>query len=297
MKFNFLFKEDGGEKLIHKKEKALRAREEELRRNLKELGEDVAAITASAPSEPTTSVPSVEPVPETASPQRKKKGKVDKHLRVKLWNSKGLRSKENAEPVRKEEKTEEAGVNHVGKNSSPSRATLPDDISHLFTPHTAGVSKSGARAHVRAGQKTAGAVQHLELINGKRFISIGSSPDSLRRTSANNSAPAADDSAVNKRVLPSPGLQSPRHSPKRAKLLSAPRLSAPSGFGLYSSEQFTNFVSYAYHGLLHVFRYLTVQELMAAAGVCKLWRDLALHHSHVISSPLNNNNKHYYVIQ
>jgi hypothetical protein len=33
--------------------------------------------------------------------------------------------------------------------------------------------------------------------------------------------------------------------------------------------------------LLHVFRYLTVQELMAAAGVCKLWRDLALHHSHV----------------
>lgn len=53
------------------------------------------------------------------------------------------------------------------------------------------------------------------------------------------------------------------------------------GFGFFLTEHFNNFVSYAYHGLLHVFRYLTVQELMAAAGVCKLWRDLALHHSHV----------------
>ena len=49
----------------------------------------------------------------------------------------------------------------------------------------------------------------------------------------------------------------------------------------FPTDQFVSFVSHAYHGLLHVFRYLTVQELMAAAGVCKLWRELALHHSHV----------------
>lgn len=65
-----------------------------------------------------------------------------------------------------------------------------------------------------------------------------------------------------------------------------PFKSKEDGFGLFLTEQFNNFVSYAYHGLLHVFRYLTVQELMAAAGVCKLWRDLALHHSHVRSSHL-----------
>ena len=51
----------------------------------------------------------------------------------------------------------------------------------------------------------------------------------------------------------------------------------------FPKDHMMNFVNDAYHGLLHVFRYLTVQELMAAAGVCKLWRDLALHHSHVHS--------------
>ena len=55
----------------------------------------------------------------------------------------------------------------------------------------------------------------------------------------------------------------------------------PSGFSFFAADQFVNFMSNAYQGLLQVFRYLTVQELMAAAGVCRLWRDLALHHSHV----------------
>lgn len=48
------FQDESGhahEKLIVRKEKALKAREEELKRNLQELGQDVAAITANAPSE------------------------------------------------------------------------------------------------------------------------------------------------------------------------------------------------------------------------------------------------------
>ena len=50
------FQDESGqahEKLIVRKEKALKAREEELKRNLQELGQDVAAITANAPSEAT----------------------------------------------------------------------------------------------------------------------------------------------------------------------------------------------------------------------------------------------------
>lgn len=185
---------------------------------------------------------------------------------------------------------------------SPSRK-VPEDISHLFTPHSvvgAG-SKGGSRSTVR-GQKAAssasctvtptvavssGAGQQLELINGKRFISIGSSPESVRHSPANH---LSEDAAAvgGKRALSSPG-HAPKPSPKRMKLGLATPLSGPpqrakgDGLGLFLAEHFNNFVSYAYHGLLHVFRYLTVQELMAAAGVCKLWRDLALHHSHVIS--------------
>ena len=48
------FQEEGGhaqEKSIVKKERQLKIREEELKRNLQELGQDVAAITANAPSE------------------------------------------------------------------------------------------------------------------------------------------------------------------------------------------------------------------------------------------------------
>ena len=62
----------------------------------------------------------------------------------------------------------------------------------------------------------------------------------------------------------------------------APHAPAPTAAGQsnFPTDQFVNFVSHAFQGLLHVFRYLTVQELMAAAGVCKLWRELALHHTH-----------------
>lgn len=299
----------GGEKLISKKEKALKAREEELRRNLQELGEDVAAITGHTPAKEaevpapvvaantTTAVPV--PAPESVSPQQRKKrgGKVEKQLKIKLWG-KGLRSKENAEPTRKEDTTEGeddmgAAVALSGK-VSPSRK-LPDDISHLFTPHSVVGSKGVTRSTTR-GQKatpssaagnvavSAGAGQQLELINGKRFISIGSSPESVRHSPANH----LTEDVYGKRGLSSPG-QAPKQSPKRMKLgmtpmqstaVQYPFKSKEEGFGFFLTEHFNNFVSYAYHGLLHVFRYLTVQELMAAAGVCKLWRDLALHHSH-----------------
>lgn len=211
-----------------------------------------------------------------------------------------MRSKENAEPVRKEDTTEgeedTASTGAISGMISPSRK-LPDDISHLFTPHSVAGSKGGTRSTAR-GQKSAisstptvavssGGGQQLELINGKRFISIGSSPESAKHSPANH---LADDiSTSGKRALSSPALAM-KQSPKRMKLGSTPShlSSVPhpfkvkgEGFGLFLSEYFNNFVSYAYHGLLHVFRYLTVQELMAAAGVCKLWRDLALHHSHV----------------
>lgn len=210
------------------------------------------------------------PAGDTSSPQRKKKGKPEKQLKIKLWG-KGLRSKENAEPIRKEEASEAESGNHVEK-SSPSRA-LPDDISHLFTPH-AGAPRSGAPRSIGRTQKSS-SIQNLELINGKRFVSVCTSPESADRSPGG----AADEHmSAGKRGFPSPALTSSRTSPKRLKLsMSAPGRSS----GLFSSDQFNNFVSHAYHGLLHVFRYLTVQELMAAAGVCKLWRDLAFHHSHV----------------
>lgn len=295
--------------MISKKEKALKAREEELRRNLQELGEDVAAITGHTPVavEPEIPVPVPVPTPaassatvaESVSPQQRKKrgGKVEKQLKIKLWG-KGLRSKENAEPTRKEDTTEgeeDAGVTlpALPGKTSPSRK-VPEDISHLFTPHSAVGAKGGTRSATR-GQKatssaaapvSAGAGQQLELINGKRFISIGSSPESVRHSPANH----VTDDVYGKRALASPGL-APKQSPKRMKLGATPLLPATGavypfrakeeGFGFFLTEHFNNFVSYAYHGLLHVFRYLTVQELMAAAGVCKLWRDLALHHSHV----------------
>lgn len=262
---------------------------------MQELGEDVAAITAAKDAESPTSVTT--PTNESTSPQQRKKrgAKVEKQLKIKLWG-KGLRSKENAEPMRKEDTTE--GEEDVGMSTtltdkmSPTRK-VPEDISHLFTPHSVAGSR-GTRLSSR-GSKTpstpsvattvgvsSSASQHLELINGKRFISVGSSPESVRQSPANH---FADDVGVGgKRALSSPGS---KQSPKRAKvgLTSTPFSyqfrNKAEGFGLFASEQFNNFVSHAYHGLLHVFRYLTVQELMVAAGVCKLWRDLALHHSHV----------------
>lgn len=298
-----LRQEDGGaEKQITKKEKALKAREDELRRNLQELGEDVAAITGNVPAQ--EGQPAGAPA-ESGSPlQKKKRGaKVEKQLKIKLWG-KGLRSKENAEPVRRGDGTEgeedvgaATAASSVGGKASPARA-LPDDISHLFTPLPAGAVTRGSNKALSHGQKpittsgaettdSSNAAQHLVLINGKRFISVGAGAESTRQPHPH------EDSAMatNKRALSSPGINSHRQSPKRMKLSGAtpaasaaqfsPRVKA-GAFSFFSSEQFNNFVSHAYHGLLHVFRYLTVQELMAAAGVCKLWRDLALHHSHVI---------------
>lgn len=282
----------GGEKLITKKEKALKAREDELRRNLQELGEDVAAITGQDGEAATGSVPVGAGVSDiNASPQIKKKkgGKVEKQLKIKLWG-KGLKSKENAEPMRKEDTTEgeedgEPTMSTIGGKASPPHA-VPDDISHLFTPHVGGTkSKPLPRGQKGAGTGTdsSGAAQHLVLINGKRFVSVGPNAEAARHPSGNNS----QEELSSKRQLGSPSSNSLR-SPKRTKL----SLGSPSqhssrikqgAFALFSADQFNNFVSYAYHGLLHVFRYLTVQELMAAAGVCKLWRDLALHHSHVNS--------------
>jgi len=58
----------------------------------------------------------------------------------------------------------------------------------------------------------------------------------------------------------------------------------PSGFSFFAVDQLVNFMSNAYQGLLQVFRDLTVQELMAAAGVCRLWRDL-------VSSPFTRKSR------
>lgn len=287
-------KEEGGqqEKLIVKKEKALKAREEELRRNLQkleELGEDVAAITGTGTTPQSEAEVSEAQPTADVSPARKKKGKAEKPLKIKLFGQ-GLRSKENAEPAKSSDLQPEPPnqFTTTTDKSSPIRsiAAVPDDISHLFTASKSGGTRSGARNH------KVSSIQNLELINGKRFVSVCTSPESsgLHRSPSHNSSDA-EHLPVNKRSFPSPALLSPRASPKRLKpslLPPAARLAAaaasssgpPTGFGFFSSDHFNNFVSHAYHGLLRVFRYLTVQELMAAAGVCKLWRDLALHHSH-----------------
>lgn len=300
-----IFQEEAaaGEKQTNtKKDKALKAREEELRRNLQELGEDVAAITShtTTPTPPVDPVASVETTAEESSPQQRKKrgAKVEKQLKIKLWG-KGLRSKENAEPSQRKDKEdttegEDDAASTIALNNKvstplpPPPRTVPDDIAHLFAPCTATtVTAITATRPTGRGNKSSKAVfgseaaaQHLEVINGKRFISIGPGQE------AGDDLPAAS----NKRALPSPGLSSPRPNAKKIKLsmlpIAAPHpahdLSRVEGYGSFLSDQLNNFISNAYHGLLHVFRYLTVQELMVAAGVCKLWRDLALHHSHVI---------------
>ncbi len=189
----------GGDKNITKKERALRAREEELRRNLQELGEDVAAITGQAPAEAVASADRGEQ-PESTSPSRRKKGKADKQIKVKLWGSKGLKSKENAEPFRKEEEEEVIEEKKV----SPTRA-LPEDIQHLFSPHVQG--KSAVRSSGRGLGRNA--PQGLETVNGKRFVSIGNA-ESVR-----SPAPAVESSDASypqpvKRPLQSPDQPSPR---------------------------------------------------------------------------------------
>ncbi|XP_076638788.1 uncharacterized protein LOC143350607 isoform X1 [Colletes latitarsis] len=44
-------------------------------------------------------------------------------------------------------------------------------------------------------------------------------------------------------------------------------------------QHFMNSVCAGYHALLRIFQYLKVQELLRAARVCKMWRDLAAHPS------------------
>jgi len=258
-----------------KKDKALKAREEELRRNLQELGEDVAAIKAS--NSPVTegtasSIATAEPQEEESSPQQRKKrgAKVEKQLKIKLWG-KGLRSKENAEPSLKKEKEDTTeGEDDVGSTIavinkvSPVR-TVPEDISHLFTPCSAPTTVTvAAQRSTTRGQKSTShnaavafgteAAQHLEVINGKRFISIGPGQES-------------GDSASNKRPPSSPRLGSPRSNAKKIKLAISPSHTSNDlpirgrleGYGSFLSSQLNNFVSNAYHGLLHVFRFLTVK--------------------------------------
>lgn len=154
-----IFQDEGttGEKQITKKEKALKAREEELRRNLQELGEDVAAITGHSPGHEAgaSAGGSVNATPESCSPlnKRKRGNKVEKQLKIKLWG-KGLKSKENAEPLKKEDTTEgEEDPEIVASNTSDKISSIqnvPDDISHLFTPHAGSSSRNKAtnRFHV-----------------------------------------------------------------------------------------------------------------------------------------------------
>lgn len=200
---------------------------------------------------------------------------MEKQLKIKLWG-KGLRSKENAEPAQRDEEAddEQAQTEQPARKPSPARK-VPDDISHLFTPKDS-TTRATRASKAAAVQPGSGSNQQLELINGKRFVSVGPAPE------AKSPVQSAEEHSA-KRPLSSPG---PKQSPKRLKvgtptLPAAPARQTETGFGTFSSDQFNNFVSYAYHGLLQVFRYLTVQELMAAAGVCRLWRDLAMHHSHV----------------
>ncbi|XP_077281675.1 uncharacterized protein LOC143908158 isoform X2 [Temnothorax americanus] len=48
---------------------------------------------------------------------------------------------------------------------------------------------------------------------------------------------------------------------------------------LEQQQNFMNSVCADYHALLRIFQYLKVQELLRAARVCKMWRDLAAHPS------------------
>ncbi|XP_011881768.1 PREDICTED: uncharacterized protein LOC105569705 isoform X2 [Vollenhovia emeryi] len=48
---------------------------------------------------------------------------------------------------------------------------------------------------------------------------------------------------------------------------------------LDQQQTFMNSVCAGYHALLRIFQYLKVQELLRAARVCKMWRDLAAHPS------------------
>ena len=45
------------------------------------------------------------------------------------------------------------------------------------------------------------------------------------------------------------------------------------------ADHFTPNLCGAYSAMLHVFRMLTPHERFVAAGVCRMWRDLAYHNS------------------
>ena len=53
---------------------------------------------------------------------------------------------------------------------------------------------------------------------------------------------------------------------------------ARAGAGSWGNN-FTNNLSGGYHAMMQVFRYLSVKERLQASSVCKLWRDIALHHT------------------
>ena len=57
--------------------------------------------------------------------------------------------------------------------------------------------------------------------------------------------------------------------------ISVKQESANRGWG----EQFNQNLSYGYSALLEVFKYLSLKERSTAAKVCRLWRDVSLHHS------------------
>ena len=239
-----------GEKLINKKEKALKAREEELRRNLQELGEDVAAITGQTASNGNQSAAdSTSPTSNnsivnnnSSNNNKKKKGSrsSEKQLKIKLWPGKGLKSKENAEPLAvKEDNDADANADDddfeeqqqdqqqpkvamIKRQQRLPIKKLPDDISHLFTPHVpaAAVVAAATTATKRtSNRKMVGPQQGLDTVNGKRFVSVGSSAlsDPAPASATHRSSPSsssdlmADGPNVSvKRPLQSPDLPSPR---------------------------------------------------------------------------------------
>ena len=121
---------DAGHSFSSSREKSLRARQ--VKRNLKELAEDVVAINKNAPTGTSTTTPTT--TPTTASPPPKKKG------------TKAPAGKENLQ-------------------SLPVGPAVPDDISHLFTPFRRSLQPTDCN-------RPDWLIQNLESINGKRFVSI-----------------------------------------------------------------------------------------------------------------------------
>ncbi|XP_076247077.1 uncharacterized protein LOC143187029 isoform X2 [Calliopsis andreniformis] len=108
-----------------------------------------------------------------------------------------------------------------------------------------------------------------DLSNAKTDLvsEIKKSPE--RKVTANNTSTNHDLPKVDSRQSVTSSLGTIKISSKRK----------PTHQEIEQQQHFMDSVCAGYHALLRIFQYLKVQELLRAARVCKMWRDLAAHPS------------------